>query len=117
LVLMVQQPEEPEVSFFERVKRRFEIFARDRKVIDRVVLVPGTRWGKPSLLARAQFIRKLVTLLVPRRDTQVLLDAGAHGGPSSLGMRAIASAISDTAASAFSHLRLVSGPPALAATA
>lgn len=113
-MLLVQHEGESQEDLFERIKARLDRLRRDRAKLERVVLVAGSRWDGPSLLSRAQMLRKLLSRFSKDHEsTQLMLDAGPKDGPGTLGMRAIAEALSECVTDTPLHLRVVSGPTSL----
>ena len=70
----------------------------------------GTCWDGPALLVRAQMVRAiLVRIAKQAKPPRFLLDSGPNDGPGTMGMQAIADAVTECSASP-TQLRLVSVP-------
>ncbi|HEX7477230.1 MAG TPA: hypothetical protein VF331_05450 [Polyangiales bacterium] len=115
LVLLVPHGEESREEFCDRVQARLKRLPADGDRLRRVVLTSGACWDGPALLGRAQMIRSILARIADHGGpTSVLLDCGPKDGPASIGMQAIAEALTECVLDRDTQLHLVAGPSASA---
>ncbi len=114
LVVLVQHAQESLLEFFTRVAERLEQLSREVGWLKQIVVLPGSRWDGPSLLARARTLRTLLGKLVRgERPTRLVLDRGNQRGSAAIGVQAIADTLTQCAMVAPGQLSLAHGAPAL----